>query len=113
MKHINSILIECDLTDDPVVTDSEKFVIESCYFPVESRGIDNKTGMKLLEKSSFTVEAWGKVAKTCKDLLRKGSSIRVVGRIKTRQGDDHLNLPEFFIVAEHIEIKAPVPELSF
>jgi single-strand DNA-binding protein len=105
MRHINSILLECVLTEDPIVTDSEKLALQSCYFSTETRGIDNKTGMKLLEKSQFTVEAWGKLAQTCKERLKTGSSIRVVGRIKTKQGDDNCDLPEFFIVAEHIEIK--------
>lgn len=110
MRQINSILLECDLTEDPFVTDSKQFPLGSCYFSTESRGIDNKSGMRLLEKSHFTVEAWGKLAETCKERLKTGSSIRVVERIKTKQGDDHVGLPEFFIVAEHIEIKPVTKE---
>lgn len=104
MNQLNSILLEGTVSENPIVTDSEHFILSSCHFPIKTERIDHKTGHKKMEKSIFTIEAWGKLAETCVS-LNPNMGIRVVGRIKAKQGDDHEDLPQMFIVAEHIEIK--------
>ena len=111
MNQLNSILIEGTLTKDPKVTGSERFVLGSCHFPIETKGTDSKTGIRKAEISSFTVEAWGKNAEKI-SVLKAGRSVRVVGRIKSRQSDDHEDLPDLFIIAEHIEIKPKLKDMK-
>ena len=112
MNQLNSILLEGSLTADPVITDSEDSVLGSCYFPIETKRIEKNKGSRKQVISCFTVEAWGKLSDVCRERLKSGMGVRAVGRIKTKQDDDHEDLPEFYIVAEHIEIKPTVKDSS-
>ena len=59
------------------------------------------------EVSYFDVEAWGNLAKSCKNQLVKGSGVRIVGRLKQDRwnNEDGKAMSRVKIVAEHIEAK--------
>jgi len=108
MNQLNSVLLEGTLTADPVVIDASISVLGNCYFPIETKYVDNKNYVRKMVKSQFTIEAWNNVAILCKERLKKGMKIRAVGRVRAKQETDNEDLPEFFIEADHIEIKQSI-----
>jgi len=105
MNQLNSVLLEGTLTADPVVTLSSIPAMDNCHFPIETEYVDNKNYERKMEKQNFTIEVWNNVAGLCREKLKKGMSIRAVGRIRAKNETDNNDLPPFFIEAEHIEIK--------
>ncbi len=111
MNQLNSVLLEGFAMNEPVDIEHQDNN-SSCYFLVESNRIAIISGSNKEEKSTFTIQAFGKVAEICRDRLRSGLCLRVVGRIRSKQENDHIDFPEVFIVAEHIEIKPTVDNLE-
>jgi len=98
MKPLNSILIEGDLADAPVLSVGSDD-LSVCSFSIVS-GTDTP---------SVPIVAYSRLATRCKELLDRGSSIRVVGRIaQDREASAASGAFKLHIIAEHIEIKPSV-----
>ena len=108
MNQLNSVLLEGTLTADPVAVDASIAVLGNCHFPIETKYIDNKNYVRKMENHHFTIETWNNVAILCKERLKKGMKIRAVGRVRVKQETDNEDLSEFFIEADHIEIKQSI-----
>jgi single-strand DNA-binding protein len=107
MNQLNSILIEGNLTRDPefTTTKSEKSV---CNFSIANNRYFKKNGEQEKEVSFFDVEVWNGLADSCKQYLKKGRGVRVVGRIKQNRwinNESGDNMQNTKIVAEHVEFK--------
>jgi single-stranded DNA-binding protein len=95
MKFLNSILLEGDLISSPVASTSSEG-IPRCTFSLTS-GDDAPV---------VPVISYGRLAVRCSELLDKGSSIRVVGRISQDiESSESTGSFKLHIVAEHVEIK--------
>jgi len=107
MNPLNSVLIEGNLTRDPelVTTKSGKSV---CNFSIATNYYFKKDNEPQKEVSFFDIEVWAGLADSCKQYLKKGRGVRVVGKLKQNRwvnnetGD---NMQNTKIIAEHVEFK--------
>ena len=105
-NNLNSVIVEGNLTKDADFDSTQKGT-GFCTFSVATNRYF-KSGEEIQhEVSYFDVEAWGKLADSCRSLLVKGSGVRVVGRLKQDRwnSEDGKARSRVKIVAEHIESK--------
>lgn len=113
MNDLNSIILEGNLTKDPVVDSTPKGT-SVCHFTVASNRFYKSDGERQEEVGYFDVEVWSRLAETCGEYLEKGRGVRVVGRLK----QDRWTNPEgesrsrIRIVGEHVEFR-PRPKTNF
>ncbi len=106
MNSLNSILVEGNLTRDPLLAQTPKGT-PVCNFSVASNRFYRNNEELQKEVSFFDVEVWSKLAERCADTLKKGRGVRVVGRLKQDrwtdgEGKNHARIK---IVGEHVEFR--------
>jgi single-strand DNA-binding protein len=106
MNSLNSILVEGNLTRDPVLATTPKGTAV-CNFSLASNRYYRSDDELQKEVSFFDVEAWSRLAERCGDELSKGRGVRVVGRLKqdrwqSKEGEPRARIK---IVAEHVEFR--------
>lgn len=108
MNSLNSILVEGNLTKDPVLSTTPKGTAV-CNFSVASNRFYRSDDELQKEVSFFDVEVWSRLAERCADELTKGRGVRVVGRLKQDRWQDQEGNPRsrVKIVAEHVEFRRP------
>jgi single-strand DNA-binding protein len=106
MNDLNSILVEGNLTRDPVLASTPKGT-PVCNFSVATNRYFKVDDEPQEEVSFFDVEAWSRLAERCGDELKKGRGVRVVGRLKQDRWQDKEGNPRARtkIVAEHVEFR--------
>ncbi|AFG38582.1 single-stranded DNA-binding protein [Spirochaeta africana] len=106
MNSLNSILLEGNLTRDPVLKETPKGS-PVCEFSVASNRFYRMDDELQKEVSFFDVETWNKVAERCGGELAKGRGVRVIGRLKQNRwvATDGSNRSRVLIVADHVEFK--------
>ncbi len=106
MNSLNSILIEGNLTRDPLLNETPKGTTV-CTFGVASNRFYKQNDELQKEVSFFEVEVWARLAEACAENLKKGRGVRVVGRLKQDRWTDAegKNHEKVRIVAEHVEFK--------
>jgi single-strand DNA-binding protein len=106
MNSLNSILIEGNLTRDPIVAQTPKGT-PVCNFSVASNRFFRQNEEMQKEVSFFDVEVWSKLAERCSETLKKGRGVRVVGRLKQERWIDTegQNRARIKIVGEHVEFR--------
>lgn len=106
MNSLNSILLEGNLTRNPVLKETPKGT-PVCEFAVASNRFYKQDDELQKEVSFFDIETWSKVAERCGDELVKGRGVRVVGRLKQNRwvATDGSNRSRIIVVAEHVEFK--------
>lgn len=96
MNQLNSIILEGSVAADKQFVEAENSFLK---FPLQVvRNSKLADGTSLKEVSTFNVEAYGRMAEVCNLNCNEGTEIRVVGRLKEKNGN-------VSVVAEHIEIK--------
>ena len=105
MNHLNSIILEGNLTKDGELKNTS-FSVCSLSLAV-NRSNKNKNGEWVDEVSFFDVECFGKMAEVAEKAAVKGRGIRIVGRLKQdRWADENgKTFSKVKIIAEHIEFK--------
>ena len=94
-NNLNSVIVE------GTITKIEK-VEKAAYFTVcTKRYFKDTCGEIHAEESLFDIEAYGRLATSCNDILNEGALLRVVGRLKSIR---YIN-DKVVIIAEHIEAK--------
>jgi single-strand DNA-binding protein len=111
VNHLNSILIEGNLVDDPVFRETKKGT-PLCTFSIASNRFYRQESGLEKEVSCFDVETWGKLAEQCHNRGHKGQGVRVVGRLKQERwtGNDGESHFRVIIVAEHVEFRPEIKE---
>ena len=106
MNDLNSILIEGNLTRDPVLNVTPTGV-RVCNFSLGTHFQYKKDGDQRKETSFFDAEVWGELGENCAEYLCRGRGVRVVGRLKQDRWKDGEGKPRsrVKIVAEHVEFK--------
>lgn len=106
MNSLNSILVEGNLTRDPMLAETPKGT-PVCNFAVAANRFyrDNEELQK--EVSFFDVEVWSRLAERCAGTLKKGRGVRVVGRLKQDRWIDSegKSRSRVKIVGEHVEFR--------
>jgi single-strand DNA-binding protein len=106
MNSLNSILIEGNLTRDPVLATTPRGT-PVCNFSIASNRFYKQDDETQKEVSFFDIEVWAKLAESCGQRLTKGRGVRVVGRLKQdrwadTEGRTHNRVK---IVGEHVEFR--------
>ena len=106
MNDLNSILMEGNLTRDPVLSTTPSGT-SVCNFSMGSHHLYRKDEEQRKETSFFDVEVWAKLGENCAEYLRKGRGVRVVGRLKQDRWKNGEGQPrsKVKIVAEHVEFR--------
>jgi len=106
MNNLNSILIEGNLTKDPLLRSTPKGTQVCTMSLASNRYYKQDSGFEK-EVSYFEIESWGRLAEACYNKGRKGRGVRVVGRLKqSRWNDADGKLrSRVLIVAEHVEFR--------
>lgn len=105
MSGLNSVLLEGNLTRDPVLTETPKGT-PVCHFGLAVNRYYSHNEEMVNEVSFFEVETWSRLAQYCNAQLKKGSPLRVVGRLKQERWEDGegKNHSRVKVVCEHLEI---------
>ena len=112
MNNLNSIILEGNLTADPVLNHTPSGTAVGS-FSLGCNRYYKTEGERTEEVSFFDIEVWSRLAETCGEYLHKGRQVRVVGRLKQDrwhdgEGNRHARVK---IVGEHVEfMKRPVVE---
>ena len=106
MNNLNSIILEGNLTRDPVL-DKTPRGIPFCRFTVASNRFYKSEGERHEEVGFFEVETWSRLAETCGEYLTRGRGVRVVGRLKQDRWTNDEGQPRsrIRIVGEHVEFR--------
>ncbi|MDX9802145.1 MAG: single-stranded DNA-binding protein [Spirochaetia bacterium] len=106
MNNLNSVLVEGNLTRDPVYSETPKGK-SVCSFNIATNRYYKQEEEFQNEVSYLDVETWARLADACRDHLTKGRGVRIVGRVKQDRWVDQegKNKSRFKIVAEHVEFK--------
>ncbi|SIQ38571.1 single-strand DNA-binding protein [Alkalispirochaeta americana] len=107
MNDLNSILMEGNLTRDPVLSSTPSGT-SVCNFALGTHYRYKKNDEPQDETSFFDVEAWARLAENCAEYLKKGRGVRVVGRLKQDRWKDAegQSRSRVKIVAEHVEFRS-------
>ncbi len=107
MNNLNSIILEGNLTRDPLMDTTPKGTAV-CHFTVASNRYYKSEGERQEEVGFFDVEVWSRLAETCSEYLTKGRGVRVVGRLKQDRWANADGEPRsrVRIVGEHVEFRA-------
>ncbi len=107
MNNLNSIILEGNLTKDPVLDKTPKGTAV-CHFTVASNRYYKTEGERHEEVGFFDVETWSRLAETCGEYLSRGRGVRVVGRLKQDRwtAEDGQGRSRIRIVGEHVEFQS-------
>lgn len=108
MNQLNSVLVEGNLTRDPELAYTAKGTAV-CKFSIASNRSTKEGEEYKQEVSYFDIVAFARQAEICGEYLKKGRSVRVVGRLKQdRWADaDGRNHSRVNIIADHVEFGPP------
>lgn len=105
MNHLNSILIEGNLTADPVLSETPNGTTVCSFAIASERFIKREEGLEK-QVSFFDIVSWGRLAESCAENLSKGRGVRVVGRLtQDRWDSDGMHHARVKIIAEHVEFR--------
>jgi len=104
MNNLNSIILEGNLTKDPLMNKTPKGTMV-CNFVVASNRFYKTEEGRQSEVGFFDVEVWSRLAETCSEYLNKGRGVRVVGRLKQDRwvNPEGEHRSRIRIVGEHVE----------
>ena len=107
MNQLNSIILEGNLTKDPLLLDATE-TFKVCKFSIAvNRWYKNQKDEGVEEVSFFDAECYGKLAEVCAKKGSKGRGVRIVGRLKQNSWKDEngKSHSRVIVIAEHIEYK--------
>ena len=106
MNSLNSIILEGNIVQEPVLRETAKGTKVSSFSVMCMRTYKQDENYEK-EISFFDIDAWGKLAELSVKNGTKGRGVRVVGRLKQSRWVDseEKNRTKVSIIAEHIEFK--------
>lgn len=106
MNPLNSVLIEGNACRDAELKFSNTGTAMCKISLAVDRYYKSDAGFDK-EVSFFDVDTFGQLAKTCAEKCRKGTSLRVSGRLRQNRwtGADGVNRSNVLIVADHVEFR--------
>ncbi len=108
MNHLNTVLIEGNLTKDPMPI-GENSANPGCKFIIANNRYRLRNGEWDKETTFFPVVVFGRIGDACIRTLKRGRGVRVCGRLKQGSSNlknESLNIRDTtFILAEHVEFQ--------
>jgi single-strand DNA-binding protein len=89
MASLNRVFLAGNLTRDPEVRYTPGGAAVATLGMAVNRYYTTKTGEKKEETLFIRVVVWGKLAESCKEYLKKGSSLLVEGRLASRSWEQN------------------------
>ena len=113
LSNLNSILLEGRLVADPVSKTTARGSLVTSFSIASERYFKSNDELQS-ETSFFDVDTWSQLAEKCRDTLKKGRGVRVVGRLKQDRWTDAdgKNHSRVKVIAEHVEFKPEVKKQS-
>lgn len=113
LSHLNSILLEGRLVADPVSKTTARGSLVTSFSIASERYFKSNDELQS-EASFFDVDTWSQLAEKCRDTLKKGRGVRIVGRLKQDRWTDAdgKNHSRVKVIAEHVEFKPEVKKQS-
>ena len=110
MNHLNSVLLEGVLTDDPRKVELPEAVAGTrlVKFDLASdRYFVGRNGEKKVETVFVPIQCWGTIGDKALERMKKGMTARVVGRLRLCRwlAQDGSSRRGMEIVAEHVEFR--------
>ena len=105
MASINKVLILGNLGQDPDVRYTESGAAIATLNVATNRNYKNRDGQPVSETEWHRVVLFGRTAELAKDYLRKGRSVFVEGRLRTRKWTDQNGMDRYTteIVCENMQ----------
>lgn len=107
VSNTNSVIMEGHLTRDAVIREPRPG-FRITRFPIGTNKVYKKQDGQVKEESSFfDVDSFGELADYCKEYGKKGTAVRVIGRLKQERWKDkggHTRT-KVLIIAESVELK--------
>ncbi len=114
MSALNSLLLEGNLTQD--VEFIEMATGKSlAKFTIASNRWFRTTNQEFVSEVLYLkVEVWGKLAISCKDYLKKGSAVKVIGSLRQNiwVDDEDKRHEKYFLNAEYVDFKQPKKKVT-
>jgi single-strand DNA-binding protein len=109
INHLNSIIIEGNIANDPVLKETCNKMV--CNFVIASDRFFKRDFLTEKEAGFFDVEVWGKMAETVGNHGYKGRGVRVTGHLKQDRwtGKDGKIKSKVVIAAENVELRNEKP----
>ena len=112
MNHLNSVLLEGVLVDNPKLiplVDPPNGIRLVKFDVASDRFYVNRDGVKAVETVFIPVQCWGSLGEKCLEKMKKGMTCRTVGRLRLSRwmASDGTSRKSIEIVAQHLEFKAP------
>ena len=98
MNNLNSVLLEGELVEDPVLAYTKRGSAFTTFIIKTRRFYETEEGDKATEESNFQIHTYNRQAEVCQEYLHAGRGVRVVGRLKQTGGG-------VTVIAEHVEFK--------
>lgn len=107
MNNLNSVLLEGNLVRDPELKTLPSGTALCKMSIASNRSYKSDNGYQK-EVSYFDIVAWGKSGENCAQYLKKGSGIRVIGRLKQERwtGKDGGIKSRIVIHSDSVEFKS-------
>ena len=104
MNNLNSLILEGVVIGEPhflEATQRLEFAIDS------TRICKSESGENVTEHSQFDIVAFGDFGKSILNLLKNGTGVRIVGRLKQEKWEDSESVThsKVYVVLEHIEFR--------
>ena len=106
MNQMNQIIFEGTVVNDPEVKQSASGTYVSTITAANERYYKTSDGETVKEVAYFDIEAYGEqFANMCEQKAKKGTEIRVVGRLKQSKwtNGEGKKCSKVYIIAEHID----------
>ena len=105
MASMNIVVLAGNLTRDPELRSTPGGTAVANLGLAVNRAWVDKDGEKKEETAFITVVAWGRVAETCGEFLRKGAPVLVEGRLQSRswETDDGAKRSVLEVVAGRVQ----------
>ena len=112
MNHLNSALLEGILVADPKridLTDAPDGCRLVKFDMASDRYYMDRNGKKAVETLFISVQCWGSLGDRCIDVMSKGMTARIVGRLRLCRwmSSDGSSRKSIELVADHVEFRRP------
>lgn len=104
MKNLNFLIIEGNLVRDPELKETDSG-LPMCKFTLANNQDYKKDGALVKNVNYFDVVTWSRTAETCHQYLKKGSPVRVKGRLdqSSYKTEDDRRITVIDVIAQSVD----------
>ena len=111
---VNKVILVGNVGKDPDVRDVEKDVpVASFPLATTERGFKRQDGSEVPERTEWhNIVVWRGLAKVAEGYIRKGTSLYIEGKLRTRSWTDQNNITRYTteVIADQVELLGKRPD---